>query len=77
MASRREIRRRIRSIGSTAQITRAMQMVAASKMRKAQEAALAGRPFVRPPVPDPARGHAGRRRWSTRSWRCARSAGGR
>ncbi|HUL79285.1 MAG TPA: ATP synthase F1 subunit gamma [Vicinamibacteria bacterium] len=46
MASPRELRRRIRSIGATAQITRAMQMVAASKMRKAQEAALAGRPFV-------------------------------
>jgi F-type H+-transporting ATPase subunit gamma len=47
MASTREIRRRIRSIGSTAQITKAMQMVAASKMRKAQEAAVAVRPFVR------------------------------
>lgn len=46
MASSRDIRRRIRSVGSTAQITKAMQMVAASKMRKAQEAALAGRPFV-------------------------------
>lgn len=46
MHSSRDIRRRIRSVGSTAQITRAMQMVAASKMRKAQEAALAGRPFV-------------------------------
>mgnify|MGYP001259393799 CR=1 FL=1 len=46
MASTRDIRRRIRPIGSTAQITKAMQMVAASKMRKAQEAALAGRPFV-------------------------------
>ena len=46
MSSTRDIRRRIRAIGSTAQITRAMQMVAASKMRKAQEAALAGRPFV-------------------------------
>jgi F-type H+-transporting ATPase subunit gamma len=46
MQSPREIRRRIRSIGATAQITRAMQMVAASKMRKAQEAAIAGRPFV-------------------------------
>jgi F-type H+-transporting ATPase subunit gamma len=46
MQSPRTIRRRIRSIGSTAQITRAMEMVAASKMRKAQEAALAGRPFV-------------------------------
>ena len=46
MASTREIRRRIRSISSTAQITRAMQMVAASKMRKAQEAAVALRPFA-------------------------------
>ena len=47
MSSPREIHRRIRSISSTAQITKAMQMVAASKMRKAQGAALAGRPFVR------------------------------
>jgi F-type H+-transporting ATPase subunit gamma len=46
MHSTRDLRRRIRSIGSTAQITKAMQMVAASKMRKAQEAALACRPFV-------------------------------
>jgi len=47
MASSRDIRRRIRSITSTAQITRAMQMVAASKMRKAQQAAIDVRPFVR------------------------------
>jgi F-type H+-transporting ATPase subunit gamma len=47
MSNPREIHRRIRSISSTAQITKAMQMVAASKMRKAQAAALAGRPFVR------------------------------
>ena len=46
MNSPRDLRRRIRSISSTAQITKAMQMVAASKMRKAQEAALAGRHFV-------------------------------
>ncbi len=46
MQSPREIRRRIKSISSTAQITKAMQMVAASKMRKIQQAALAGRPFV-------------------------------
>ena len=45
MLSTRDIRRRIRSISSTAQITRAMQMVAASKMRKAQQATLASRPF--------------------------------
>src|SRR5215216_6288618 len=47
MASTREIRRRIRSISSTAQITKAMQMVAASKMRKAQQLAIDARPFVR------------------------------
>src|SRR5436190_10267816 len=47
MASTRDIRRRIRSVRSTAQITKAMQMVAASKMRKAQQAALNGRPFTR------------------------------
>jgi F-type H+-transporting ATPase subunit gamma len=47
MASTRELRRRIKSISSTLQITRAMQMVAASKMRRAQQAALAGRPFIR------------------------------
>jgi F-type H+-transporting ATPase subunit gamma len=45
-AGSREIRRRIRSIGSTAQITKAMQMVAASKMRKAQQAAINVRPFA-------------------------------
>ena len=46
MHSTRDIRRRIHSVGSTAQITKAMQMVAASKMRKAQQAALTGHPFV-------------------------------
>jgi F-type H+-transporting ATPase subunit gamma len=46
MNSPRDLRRRIKSVSSTAQITKAMQMVAASKMRKAQDAALVGRPFV-------------------------------
>jgi len=46
MASLRDIRRRIKSVKNTAQITKAMQMVAASKMRKAQEAALNGRPYA-------------------------------
>lgn len=46
MNSPRDLRRRIRSISSTAQITKAMQMVAASKMRRAQEAAVNMRPFV-------------------------------
>src|SRR3954451_4702181 len=47
MPSLRDIRRRIRSIGNTSQITRAMQMVAASKMRRAQEATPNTRPFGR------------------------------
>ncbi len=42
----RDLRRRIKSIKNTAQITKAMQMVAASKMRKAQEAATAGHPYA-------------------------------
>lgn len=46
MNSPRTLRRRIKSIGGTAQITRAMQMVAASKMRKAQQAAIDARPFA-------------------------------
>ena len=46
MNSPRDLRRRIKSVSGTSQITKAMQMVAASKMRKAQDAALAGRPFV-------------------------------
>jgi|ERR1044071_1219448 F-type H+-transporting ATPase subunit gamma len=46
MPSPRDIRRRIKSVKNTAQITRAMQMVAASKMRKAQQSALAGRPYA-------------------------------
>jgi F-type H+-transporting ATPase subunit gamma len=47
MQSPRDLRRRIRSISGTAQITKAMQMVAASKMRKAQQAALTAAPFAR------------------------------
>jgi F-type H+-transporting ATPase subunit gamma len=45
MPSTLDIRRRIRSVKNTAQITKAMQMVAASKMRKSQAAALSGRPY--------------------------------
>jgi F-type H+-transporting ATPase subunit gamma len=46
MPSTRDIRRRIKSVKNTAQITKAMQMVAASKMRKAQQAAIASRPYA-------------------------------
>ena len=46
MPSTRDIRRRIKSVKSTAQITKAMQMVASSKMLKAQQGALNFRPFA-------------------------------
>ena len=46
MPSIREIRRRIRSVKNIAQVTRAMQMVAASRMRRAQEQVLATRPYA-------------------------------
>ncbi len=45
MANTRELRRRIRSVKNTAQITKAMQMVAATKMRRAQNQAINGRPY--------------------------------
>jgi F-type H+-transporting ATPase subunit gamma len=45
-ANTRDIRRRIKSVKNTAQITKAMQMVAASKMRKAQQRAVDGRPYA-------------------------------
>lgn len=45
MADIRLIRRRIRSVRSIAKITRAMEMIATSKMRRAQERGLAGRPY--------------------------------
>ena len=46
MANLRDIRRRIKSIKNTAQITRAMQLVAASKMKKAQDQATSGRSYA-------------------------------
>ena len=45
MANLRDIRRRIKSVKNTAQITRAMQLVAAAKMKKAQDQAMAGRDY--------------------------------
>jgi F-type H+-transporting ATPase subunit gamma len=46
VASTRDIRRRIKSVKNTRQITKAMELVAASKMKKAQQIALAGRPYA-------------------------------
>ncbi len=45
MPSTREIRRRVRSVKNMSQITRAMEMVAASKMRRAQDRVTSGRPY--------------------------------
>ena len=45
MPSTRELRRRIKSVNSTRQITKAMELVAASKMRRATEAAVGSRPY--------------------------------
>jgi F-type H+-transporting ATPase subunit gamma len=45
MPSERDLRRRVRSVRNIRQLTRAMQLVAASKMRRAQDAVLASRPF--------------------------------
>lgn len=47
MASRQQIKRRIKSVSSTRQITKAMQLVAASKLRKAQEAATGPQEYSR------------------------------
>jgi len=46
MASTQEIRRRIRSVRNVAQITRAVQLVASSKMRRAQERVVGSRPYA-------------------------------
>lgn len=47
MPSLRDIRRRIKSIKSTQQVTRAMKTVAAAKLRRAQDKVLAARPYAR------------------------------
>lgn len=47
MASTQQLRRRITSVKNTKQITKAMEMVAASKLRRAQEAATASREFAK------------------------------
>ena len=47
MAGERDIRRRIRSVQNTGKVTNAMSLIAASKMRRAQNAVLQGRPFAK------------------------------
>lgn len=47
MSSKRQLKTKIRAVGNIKQITRAMEMVAATKMRKAQEVALRARPYAK------------------------------
>ena len=47
MANVLDLRRRIRSVKNTRQITKAMKLVSAAKLRRAQERAIAGRPYAR------------------------------
>ena len=46
MPSLKDLKNRIESVKSTRKITKAMQMVAAAKLRRAQDAAVAGRPYA-------------------------------
>ena len=46
MAKTQDIKRRIRSIGNTRQLTRAMKMVSAAKLRRAQERIIKARPYA-------------------------------
>jgi len=46
MANVLDLRRRIRSVKSTRQITKAMKMIAAAKLRRAQERAVSARPYA-------------------------------
>lgn len=46
MPNLKDLKTRIDSVKSTRKITKAMQMVAAAKLRRAQEAAEAGRPYA-------------------------------
>lgn len=64
----REIKRRIASISSTQQITRAMEMVAAAKLRKVQDRVASTRPYYER--------LAGSWRWYSRRWRVRRGAPG-
>ena len=47
MATLRDIRRRIKGVQNTEQITKAMKMVAAAKLRRAQENVISARPYAR------------------------------
>ena len=74
MPSLIDLRRRVRAVKNTQQITKAMKMVAASKLRRAQERIMSARPYRRA---DAARaGERGGARRSVDRIRCSRSASG-
>jgi F-type H+-transporting ATPase subunit gamma len=68
MAAGKEIRGKIKSVENTKKITKAMEMVAASKMRKAQERMRAARPYADKIRNITANLSHARRSTSTRSW---------
>ena len=78
MPSLIDIRRRIRSVKNTQQITKAMKMVSAAKLRRAQDRVIAARPYVAHAAQGAGqRGRRGRvdeAAATTRCWRGARSS---
>ena len=78
MATLRDIQRRIRSVQSTQKITRAMKLVAAAKLRRAQERILSARPYASKMAELLGNLVSGtRRRRRIRCWSSARGRGGR
>ena len=70
MATIRDIKRRIKSVKNTQQITKAMEMVAAAKLRRAQERASPARPYADEHERDAAATSPAR--WRRCSTRCSR-----
>ena len=77
MASLKTIRKRIGSVKNTQQITKAMKMVAAAKLRRAQEAAQAARPYAEKlaELLRAAEGHCPRPAWLRTAARMAEARG--
>ena len=68
MASGREIKTKIKSVQNTRKVTRALEMVSASKIRKAQDRMKASRPYASP-------NHNASQPCSSRAATCSRAAG--
>ena len=76
MAGAKEIRTKIASIKSTQKITKAMEMVAASKMRKAQDRMSSSRPYAEKMMQVISHLHHAHRNTATAFWRRSASASG-